>query len=152
LLSVDIDGNDYWVWQAIDVVRPRIVVIEYNARFGADRAVTIPYDPQFVRQQAHYSMIYYGASLAALTQLGQAKGYALVGCNSAGNNAFFVRKDILPIDLPGLSAREAYVQASYREARDPFGNLSFLSPADEQKILDGLPLVDLANSTAAGLD
>jgi hypothetical protein len=143
LLSVDIDGNDYWVWQAIDAVKPRIVVTEYNARFGADRAVSVPYDPQFVRGGAHYSMIYYGASLAALAQLGEAKGYALIGCNSAGNNAFFVRKDVQPANLPGLSAREAYVSASFREARDSFGNLSFLSPAEEQKLLDSLPLVDL---------
>jgi hypothetical protein len=143
LLSVDIDGNDYWVWQAIDAVKPRIVVTEYNARFGADRAVSVPYDPQFVRGRAHYSMIYYGASLAALAQLGEAKGYALIGCNSAGNNAFFVRKDVQPANLPGLSVRDAYVSASFREARDSLGNLTFLSPAEEQKLLDSLPLVDL---------
>jgi hypothetical protein len=145
LLSVDIDGNDYWVWQAIDVVKPRIVVTEYNARFGAERAVSVPYDPQFVRGQAHYSMIYYGASLAALARLGEAKGYALVGCNSAGNNAFFVRKDVQPASLPGLTAREAYVRALFRETRDPSGNLSFLSPADELKLLETLPLVDLGS-------
>ncbi|WP_210234868.1 hypothetical protein [Methylocystis sp. B8] len=145
LLSVDIDGNDYWVWQAIDVVKPRIVVTEYNARFGADRAVSVPYDPQFVRAHAHYSMIYYGASLAALAQLGEAKGYNLVGCNSAGNNAFFVRKDIQPASLPSLSVREAYVRASFRETRDPSGNLSFLSTTEEQKLLETLPLVDLSS-------
>jgi hypothetical protein len=144
LLSVDIDGNDYWVWRAIDVVRPRIVVVEYNARFGADRAVSVPYDPQFVRRQAHYSMIYYGASLTALTQLGQTKGYALVGCNTAGNNAFFVRKDVRPANLPGLNPSEAYVRASFRESRDQAGSLNFLSSADEQKILETLPLVDLS--------
>jgi hypothetical protein len=143
LLSIDIDGNDYWVWQAIDVVKPRIVVTEYNSRFGADRAVSVPYDPQFVRSRAHYSMIYYGASLAALARLGETKGYALVGCNSAGNNAFFVRKDIQPAGLPGLSAREAYVRASFRESRDSSGNLNFLSPEDERKLLDGLQLVDV---------
>ena len=49
LLSIDIDGNDYWVWEAVSVVRPAIVVIEYNARFGTDAAVTVPYDPGFVR-------------------------------------------------------------------------------------------------------
>jgi hypothetical protein len=143
LLSIDIDGNDYWVWQAIDVVKPRIVVTEYNSRFGADRAVSVPYDSQFVRSRAHCSMIYYGASLAALARLGETKGYVLVGCNSAGNNAFFVRKDIQPASLPGLSAREAYVRASFRESRDSSGNLNFLSPEDERKILDSLPLVDL---------
>ena len=66
LLSIDVDGNDYWVWEAIDAVQPAIVVIEYNARFGPERAVTVPYDAAFVRQKAHHSMIYYGASLAAL--------------------------------------------------------------------------------------
>jgi len=105
LLSVDIDGNDYWVWQEIDVIQPRIVVAEYNARFGVERAVSVPYDPQFIRERAHSSMIYYGASLAALAQLGEVKGYALVGCNSAGNNAFFVRKDVRPSSLPSLTAR-----------------------------------------------
>ena len=145
LLSVDIDGNDYWVWQAIDVIQPRIVVVEYNARFGVERAVSVPYDPQFIRERVHSSMIYYGASLAALAQLGEVKGYALVGCNSAGNNAFFVRKDVRPSSLPSLTAREAYVQASFRESRDASGNLSFLNPEDEQQLLEALPLVDLSS-------
>ena len=145
LLSVDIDGNDYWVWQAIDVIQPRIVVVEYNARFGLERAVSVPYDPQFIRERAHSSMIYYGASLAALAQLGEVKGYALVGCNSAGNNAFFVRKDVRPSSLPSLTAREAYVRASFRESRDASGNLSFLNPEDERQLLEALPLVDLSS-------
>jgi hypothetical protein len=144
LLSVDVDGNDYWLWQAVDVVNPRIVVAEYNSRFGPDRAVSVPYDPQFVRERAHYSMIYYGASLAALAQLGEAKGYALVGCNSAGNNAFFVRKDVQPAKLAGLTAREAYVRGAFRETRDQTGNLAFLSAAEELGLLETLPLVDLS--------
>lgn len=143
LLSIDIDGNDYWVWQAIDIVKPRIVVVEYNSRFGAERAVTVPYDPQFDRRHAHHSMIYYGASLGALARLGEKKGYSLVGCNSAGNNAFFVRKDIQPSSLPSLSAREAYRRASFREARDASGNLNFLSHEEELRLLETLPLIDL---------
>ncbi len=146
ILSVDIDGNDYWVWKAIDVVSPRVVVVEYNSRFGAEREVTIPYDPGFLRSKAHPSMIYYGASLAALSRLGEEKGYALVGCNSAGNNAFFVRKDVRPEILPRLSASEAYVRASFREARDANGHLSFLSFDEEQRILEMLPLVDVRKS------
>jgi hypothetical protein len=127
LLSIDIDGNDYWVWEAISSIAPRIVIAEYNARFGPQRAVTIPYDPAFTRQRAHYSMIYYGASLAALTQLGKRKGYALVGCNSAGNNAFFVRRDCMPASLQSalpnrltshpLSARRATNRAGCNSSR-----------------------------------
>ena len=90
LLSIDIDGNDYWVWNAIDG-QPRLVVIEYNSSFGPDRAVTIPYDPSFDRFQHHPFGIYHGASIAALAKLGAAKGYALVGGDSNGVNAFFVR-------------------------------------------------------------
>jgi hypothetical protein len=144
LLSVDIDGNDYWVWKAIDIVQPTIVIAEYNARFGPERAVTTPYDPGFVRSKAHHSLIYYGASLSALWSLATAKGYALVGCNSSGNNAFFVRKDRLPASLPSLSPAEAYVRNQFREARGADGKLAFVDPQDEIALLAGLPLVTVS--------
>jgi len=143
LLSIDIDGNDYWVWRAVSGVRPAIVIVEYNARFGAERAVTVPYDPAFDRRKAHYSCLYYGASLAALARLADRKGYALVGCNSAGNNAFFVRRDRLGPPLRECTALEAYVQAGFREARERSGKLAFLSPEQEQALLEGLPLVEV---------
>jgi hypothetical protein len=148
LLSVDIDGNDYWVWEAIEAVRPAIVIAEYNWRFGAERRVTVPYDPAFERGRAHYSMVYYGASLAALEALGARKGFDLVGCNSAGNNAFFVRRDLRPAALPALSAREAYVAGSFREARLPSGELAHLSPAEEVALLATLPLVEVPAAKA----
>jgi hypothetical protein len=143
LLSVDIDGNDYWVWQAIDVVSPRIVVAEYNSRFGAERAVTVPYDPEFIRGNAHFSMIYYGASLAALVALGARKGYDFVGSNSAGNNAFFVRRDLRPAALPVRTSAEGYVRAQFREARDQSGRLLFASFEEEQRMLEKLPLEEV---------
>ncbi len=143
LLSVDIDGNDYWVWQAIDAISPRIVIAEYNSRFGAERAVTVPYNPTFTRASAHYSMIYYGASLSALHVLGVRKGYKLVGCNSAGNNAFFVRSDCLGA-LPALTPAEAFVASRFREARNPAGELAFLSADEEKALLATLPLVDVS--------
>ena len=141
LLSVDIDGNDYWVWKAINVVKPIIVVAEYNARFGPTQSVTTPYDSAFVRSKAHHSLIYYGASLAALCSLGREKGYTLVGCNSAGNNAFFVRADKLPSTLRAMSPEEAFVRNQFRETRGIDGHLSFVAPEDEYKVLAGLPLV-----------
>lgn len=88
ILSIDIDGNDYWVWQAIECVEPDIVICEYNHRFGKGKAVTVPYDPAFYRTQKHYSNLYYGTSIKALTLLANRKGYALVDGNSAGNNVF----------------------------------------------------------------
>lgn len=143
LLSIDIDGNDYWVWDAIKVVSPRIVIVEYNARFGPHRAVTVPYDPAFSRAKAHYSRIYYGASLAALVSLGSRKGYDFVGCNSGGNNAFWVRRDVRPSSLRPMTALEGFVPLQFREARRQDGNLAFLSMDEEQRILNDLPLVEI---------
>jgi hypothetical protein len=125
LLSIDIDGNDYWVWDRIEAVNPIIVVVEYNSIFGARHAVTIPYDPSFSRSQAHYSNLYWGSSLKALYLLAQHKGYALVGCNSVGNNAYFIRRDKLG-PLKELTAEEGYVESRYRESRGWSGELTFL--------------------------
>jgi hypothetical protein len=141
LLSVDIDGNDYWVWEAIESVQPRILITEYNARFGSEAAVTVPYAADFQRTAAHHSNIYYGASLAALTALSARKGYDLVGCNSAGNNAFFVRRDVRPASLPVRTPGEAFRPAQFREARTSDGTLAFLSPEEERALLATLPVV-----------
>lgn len=143
LLSIDIDGNDYWVWEAITMVQPRIVVCEYNSLFGAEASVTIPYDTKFDRTRAHYSNLYWGASLAALCRLAERKKYVLAGSNSAGNNAFFVRSDCAARVRP-LTARQAYVRARYRESRDSRGRLSFLQAQDGIALIAELPLIDVA--------
>lgn len=144
LLSIDIDGNDYWVWEAINVVLPSVVVVEYNFRFGPDKAVVVPYDAGFTRLAAHYSGIYYGASLAALCLLGERKGYSFVGSNSAGNNAFFVRSELKPPRLPARMPAEGFVKAHFRESRNAQGSLAFLTLEEEAAILDQLPLINVA--------
>lgn len=108
LLSIDIDSNDYWVWKAISVIKPRVVVIEYNASFGDDKSLTIKYDPNFRKSDTFPFGLYHGASLAALTKLANSKGYILVGCNSHGVNAFFVRKDVAKGKIQEVSVRDAY--------------------------------------------
>lgn len=128
LLSVDIDGNDYWVWESINAVNPIIVVCEYNSTFGREHAITVPYDPAFQRNAAHYSNLYWGASLKALYVLASRRGYAFVGCNSAGNNAYFVRQDKLG-GLRPLECEEGYVEAKFRESRGQSGALTYLSGA-----------------------
>ena len=143
LLSIDIDGNDYWVWQAIDSINPAIVISEYNFRFGTNRAVTVPYQADFVRTQAHHSNIYFGASLRALCLLANKKGYAFLGCNSTGINAFFVRKDLKPDHIKELSVEEGYVVGKFRESRNQIGELIFLTLEEEQKILESLPLIEV---------
>ena len=142
LLSIDIDGNDYWVWEAITVVNPRIVVIEYNGLWGAVSSVSTPYDPQFVRGRAHYSNLYYGASLPALFGLAKKKGYTFVGSNSAGVNAFFVRSDVLG-DLREAKIEDEYAPRKLRESRDKTGRLTFLNFEEQLNLLASLPLLDV---------
>ncbi len=105
LLSLDVDGNDYWVWQALTACSGRVVVLEYNSMFGPDRAVTIPYDPKFNRRDHRFC--YFGASLAALTKLSASKGYRLVAVEPTGVNAFFLRDDIAPA-IPAVDPAAAY--------------------------------------------
>ena len=143
LLSIDIDGNDYWVWEAINTIEPAIVITEYNFRFGKEKAVAVPYEENFIRSQSHYSMIYYGASLKALYLLAQQKGYTFVGCNSAGANAFFVRKDLKPNCIKELTVEEGYVAGQFRESRDENGQLLYLSTQEEEELLSSLPLVEV---------
>ncbi len=144
ILSIDVDGNDYWIWKAVTVARPRIVIIEYNSIYGPEATVTVPYAPDFVRGEAHHSLLYAGASLAAHEHLGRSRGYSLVGSNGGGNNAFFVRNDVLG-DLRALTPAEAWVPTSFRESRDASGRLTWVNGADRLKLIADLPLVDVSN-------
>jgi hypothetical protein len=147
LLSIDIDGMDYWVWEAITVVQPAIVVIEYNHRFGAERAVTVPYDATFDRRKAHHSLVYYGASLRAMVELGARKGYDFVGCGSAGLNAFFVRGDFRPSQIAVMSVEQGFVAGQFCETHDAQAQRIKMSEEDQRRILDKLPLVEVNGST-----
>lgn len=140
VLSIDIDGNDYWLWEAIDVVSPGIVVVEYNASFGPDRSITVPYDPGFVRYDKHSSGFYYGASLAALSHLGSKKGYQLVGCDYSGVNAFFLREDLLNDSIPTSSVTDAYIE---HRGRVKYKNIDTPSQFDQVKTM---PFVDVSEN------
>ena len=90
LLSIDMDGNDYYIWQAIDVVRPRVLVIEYNAKFPPNHEWKMAYNENHIWDGSDW----HGASLKALELLGRKLGYRLVGTNLNGVNAFFVRQEL----------------------------------------------------------
>jgi hypothetical protein len=142
LLSVDIDGNDYWVWEAIDCISPRIVICEYNALFGPVARVTTPYDPAFTRRKAHFSGVFYGTSIAALEALGRLKGYILVGGNSAGNNVFFVRDDVAGALKP-VRAAEAYRRPRFREFQNEQGQLTYYDMDAQLRSIGELEVFDL---------
>ena len=142
LLSVDIDGNDYWVWEAITSISPRIVVCEYNSAFGATEKVSVPYAPDFVRSRAHHSELYFGASLAAFCSLAEKKGYDFIGTSDAGLNAFFVRKDC-SAPFRKYTAEEGFRETQNRDSKDEKGRLTYLRHGDRLAAMKELPVVDV---------
>jgi len=117
LLSIDIDGNDFWIWKAINCVKPRLVVIEYNSFFGPNISATIKYNSKF--SWDHYNnKPYYGASLKALEKLGKQKKYSLVGVDKNGVNAFFIRNDLAKnINLKSKKTKDIFLD-NKREVRN----------------------------------
>jgi len=116
LLSLDLDGMDYWVWEAMDAVTPRVVVAEFNNLWPAEASMTVPYDPRFVGQLGPQGLDYGGASLGAFVKLAQRKGYRLVGCQRYGFNAFFVRQDVGQDELPEVDLHTCLTHSSIRYA------------------------------------
>lgn len=141
ILSIDIDGNDYWVWEKIDSVDPAIVICEFNSLLGSIYPVSIPYDPDFIRTTAHFSNLYFGASLPALIKLAEKKGYDFVGSNSAGSNAFFVKKE-LSGNLKKYSVKDGFKKIGARQSRNKNGELTFLNWEESRNILKDLKVVN----------
>lgn len=141
LLSVDIDGNDYWVWQSIGVISPVIVVCEYNAVLGDLYPITIPYQASFQRNNADPSNLYFGASIQALISLGLSKGYTFVGTTSTGANAFFIRNDRAS-EICSLLEGVYGFPSKFREARDVKGKLLYLNGNCRREVINKLPFVD----------
>jgi len=142
ILSIDVDGNDYWIWKNITVVNPIIVICEYNSLLGNKYALTIPYDPLFTRKKAHFSHLYWGSSLKALCLLAEEKGYYFVGSNSQGHNAFFVRKDKIG-KIKVLSAETGYVKSKYKESKNEEGKLSFIGGDERIKLIEDMDVYSL---------
>ncbi len=115
VLSVDVDGNDYWLLGECLALKPGLVVAEYNASLGL-RSITTPYDPTFVRHEKHASGWYHGASITALSALCSASGYALADVSSGGQNLFFARDDLRGDAIAALDPHSAYKENALRNA------------------------------------
>ena len=110
LLSLDMDGNDYWVLKSL-AIEPKVIVLEYNNVLGPDLSITMPYVADFPIQKevsSQGAVEYTGASLRAFTKLCKLKGYRLVGCESSGFNAFFVRQGLAEDHLPEIDVTECF--------------------------------------------
>jgi hypothetical protein len=118
LLSIDVDGVDYWIWDAMTAITPRVVIIEYNDILGPDRSCTVPYRDDFTARTyptTDGQPNYLGASLRALAKLGAQKGYRLVGTNRYGYNAFFVRQGLGEHLLPAVAIEDCFTHRKVQE-------------------------------------
>jgi len=145
LLHIDLDGNDAHILAELDLqkLNPAIIIMEYNAVFGKEREISVPYDKDFLRNEKHYSNLYWGASLAALTYIAGSKGYGLVGCNLAGNNAYYVRKDLLNQTIKEKAVQEAYISSKFRESKNKDYSLSYLDGEERYEIIKGLDVINV---------
>jgi hypothetical protein len=100
VLSIDIDGNDYWVWEVLNIVDPAVVIIETNIEFGM-RDIVVPYDEKHVYPGKHPD--YFSASPVAMVKLAHRKDYRLVGANRYGFNLIFVKKGLHEERVPEVS-------------------------------------------------
>ncbi len=125
ILSIDLDGNDYWILKELDGLHPEILILECNPVFGDRHAVTVPYDPKFERFRSHHSGLLFGASIAALRELAESRGYEFFGTCSNGLNAFFVRSDLAPRISEKVKRRIAW-PAIHRDSRNLQGELNFV--------------------------
>lgn len=113
LLSIDIDGNDYWIWDALSVVEPRVVIIETHVEFGYNNIV-VPYDANYVYPGKH--PVYHGASPVAMEKLAKKKGYRLVGSNMQGHNLVFVKNGLGESLVPAVSIESTLQHPSAKES------------------------------------
>ena len=148
ILSIDVDGNDYWIWQAIKTVSPQVVICEYNSLWGNEKSLAVAYDPSFNRAKAHYSNLYWGASIKALSNLAASKGYSLLGSNSFGHNLFFVKNAYASsFEIPSLES--AYVENKFRESRGINGELTYKTGKERLSVVRDLHLLDVDTGQTA---
>ena len=145
VFSIDIDGMDYWVLQQTNLDEVQIVVVEYNPLFGPKSPVSVPKAEQFNRFQAHFSGVYFGASIRSYIQLLSARNFIFVGTNRVCNNAFFVRDTSYElIGLPSIALDDLSIYTDWRvrEGRSRDGSLTYATAVENLNLIGHLPLVD----------
>ena len=148
IFSLDIDGVDYWILKAIgERLRAGIVVLEYNAYFGAQKSVTVPYSDRFNRSAHHVSNLAWGASLVALRDLMKELGYFFIGSNINCQNGFWLKDDLYANSRRELEVLdlESCVMNCCRESRDAKGNMTFVRPTSRLNEMRDAVIIDLAD-------
>ena len=148
ILSLDIDGIDYWIIDTLPEEFSKVVVVEYNSIFGSNLEVTIPNIDNFDRKKYHYSYLCYGASLKALVKLMKRKKYVFVGTNIACHNAFFVLESEvkkLNLTLPDTNNLTKYSTSHLSDSRSIDEKLSYLSGKQKLKEIEDCEVIDLSD-------
>ena len=148
ILSLDIDGIDYWVLKSLPNKFSKILIVEYNSIFGPNLEISVPNLEDFDRKKYHYSNLCYGASLKAIINLMQKKGYVFVGTNMFRCNAFFVLQsevEKINIIIPDLNNLSEFTDSNYRESRSKDGKLNYLSKQNRLKEIKNCEIINLAN-------
>lgn len=150
LLSIDIDGNDYWILESLDLSKVDILVCEYNPIYGSKAAVTILRKDDFDRSKEHPSWLHYGMSLMAAINVMERNGLVFVGSNRVGNNAFFVNKMIsmkLDFKLPNKQKLDHFVDWRIRESRNLSGELNYLFGEEKLKAISKCKVLNLETNS-----
>jgi hypothetical protein len=117
LLSIDIDGNDYWIWDALTVIEPRVVIIETHIEFGMN-SIVVPYHKNYSYPGKHPD--YHGASPVAMEKLARKKGYRLVGAINYGFNTIYIKDGIGEEILPSVSVESILTHPRNKERQKLF--------------------------------
>lgn len=144
IFSIDLDGNDYWILQEMDLGEVRVVVVEYNPVYGPSASISVPPKDDFDRSEEHSSNLYYGASLKAFINLMKDKGFQFAGTNHAGSNAFFVRTSdfqLLGIKEVNQHDLSTYCDWRVRESRDSEGSLTLLTGNSRWELIKDMPYI-----------
>ena len=141
LLSIDIDGNDYWVLERINKLSPTIIICEFNSIFGDLFRLSVPYKKEFIRNNEHYSNLYFGASIKAFISMLDDKGYTFLGTASSGINAFFVQNKFESYFSKNIEENKIFPSIG-RDSLDVNGKLTYKNLLNSLNVVNELEVFD----------
>ena len=145
ILSLDIDGNDYWVLKEANLIGIKVIVVEFNPLLSRTLPVSVPRNEAFDRTTEHFSWLYYGANLQAFMYLLGERGFSFIGTSRHGSNAFFVAQELENNFALNFKELALYTDVRSRESRGKTGELTFVSGQDRVKLIEEMQVINVLN-------